>query len=354
MKSKSEKISIIVPVYNVEKYLQRCLDSLINQTYKNIEIIAINDGSTDNSLKILRKYETIDSRIKIINKDNEGLSQSRNIGINLATGEYITFVDSDDWIELNFLETMLNLMELNNTDVSLCSYSREYIEKTMNKNLGFKHIEVFNKNDVRNKLYRRMIGPIGDELKNPENLDSLITAWGKVYKTSIIKDNNINFIDTAIIGTEDLLFNVYVFNYVNKAVVINKPLYHYWKGNLSSLTYGYKENLIDKWIKKHSFIKQFLIENKYEEVFFEALNNRICLSVLGLGLNECSNKVSSIKKIRNIKKIINDDHIKVAFSKCDFRKLPIHWRVFHTFNKYRVAIGSYLVLISINILRKLV
>lgn len=354
MKSESRKISIIVPIYNVEKYLERCLDSLINQTYKNIEIIAINDGSTDSSLKILRTYETIDSRIKIINKDNEGLSQSRNVGINLATGEYITFVDSDDWIELNFLEIMINLMELNNTDVSLCSYSREYAEKAMDKDLGFKDIEIFNQNDVRNKLYRRMIGPIEDELKSPENLDSLITAWGKVYKTSIVKDNNIKFIDTSIIGTEDLLFNVYVFNYVNKAVLINKPLYHYWKGNLSSLTSGYKENLIDKWIKKHSFIKQFLIENNYEEVFFDALNNRICLSVLGLGLNECSNKVSIIKKVRNIKGIINDNHIKVAFSKCDLRKLPVHWRVFHTFNKYRFAIGSYLILISINLLRKLV
>ena len=354
MKNENGKVSVIVPVYNVEKYLERCLESLINQTYKNIEIIAINDGSTDNSLKILKKYEAIDLRIKIIDKNNEGLSQTRNVGINLATGEYITFVDSDDWIELNFLENMINLMKFNNTDVALSSYYREYTEKVMNKNLGFQDTVVFNHNDVRSKLYRRMIGPIGDELKNPENLDSLITAWGKVYKTSIIKENNINFIDTDIIGTEDLLFNVYVFNYVNKAVLINKPLYHYWKGNINSLTSGYKKNLIDKWTKKHSLIKKFLIENGYEEFFFEALNNRVCLSVLGLGLNECSNKVSSIKKIKNIKKIINDDHIKVAFSKCDLRKLPIHWRVFHNFNKYRFAIGSYLILISINLLRKLV
>lgn len=350
------KVSIIVPVYNVEKYLERCLESLINQTYKNIEIIIINDGSTDNSLRILKEYERIDSRIKLIDKNNEGLSQTRNVGINISTGEYITFVDSDDWIELDFLKKMINLIEESNGDVAICSYVREYNEKAINKDLGFGDIVIFDKDEVKSKLYRRMIGPIGDELKNPENLDSLITAWGKVYKTSLIKDNKISFIDTSIIGTEDLLFNVHIFNYINKAILINKPLYHYWKGNISSLTAGYKEDLISKWMNKHNLIKEFLVKNRYEDIFFEALNNRVCLSVLGLGLNECSssNKVSNIYKIRNIKKIINENHIKEAFNKFDLSKLPLHWRVFHTFNKYRFAIGAYFTLRIINLLRKFV
>ena len=238
------KVSIIVPVYNVEKYLERCLESLINQTYKNIEIIIINDGSTDNSLRILKEYERIDSRIKLIDKNNEGLSQTRNVGINIATGEYITFVDSDDWIELDLLKILINLIKENNGDVALCSYVREYNEKAINKDLGFGDIVIFDKDEVKSTLYRRMIGPIGDELKNPENLDSLITAWGKIYKTSIIRENKISFIDTSIIGTEDLLFNVHIFNHINKAILINKPLYHYWKGNINSLTSGYKEDFI--------------------------------------------------------------------------------------------------------------
>ncbi len=109
MKYNKPKVSIIVPVYNVENYLDRCLDSLINQSFDDIEIICINDGSTDNSLSILKDYEKKDARVKIINKDNSGVSDCRNNGINVANGEYIVFVDSDDWIDVNMIETMYNM-----------------------------------------------------------------------------------------------------------------------------------------------------------------------------------------------------------------------------------------------------
>ena len=101
------KVSIIVPVYNIEKYLAKCLDSLINQTLEDIEIICVNDGSTDNSAEILNEYAQKDCRIKIINQDNAGLSAARNTGINAANGEYIGYVDSDDWIDLNFTKSCI-------------------------------------------------------------------------------------------------------------------------------------------------------------------------------------------------------------------------------------------------------
>ena len=104
--SQKIKVSIIVPVYNVEKYLKRCLDSITNQTLKELEIICINDGSTDNSLKILKQYAHKDKRISIINKQNEGLSVARNTGMEAASGEYIGFVDSDDWIDLDFYKKL--------------------------------------------------------------------------------------------------------------------------------------------------------------------------------------------------------------------------------------------------------
>ena len=100
------KISIIVPIYNVEKYLERCINSLINQTYKNIEIILVNDGSTDNSLIICEKYKNIDSRIILVNKENGGLSDARNVGIDNSSGNYITFIDSDDYIDDDYVYTL--------------------------------------------------------------------------------------------------------------------------------------------------------------------------------------------------------------------------------------------------------
>ena len=104
-------ISIIVPVYNVEEYLQRCIDSILNQRFKDFELILINDGSTDNSLKICKEYSLSDSRVKVINKENGGLSSARNAGINIAKGKYIGFVDSDDWINEEMYQTLYNLLQ---------------------------------------------------------------------------------------------------------------------------------------------------------------------------------------------------------------------------------------------------
>ena len=111
------KVSIIIPVYNVEKYLKKCLDSVINQTYKDIEIICVNDGSKDGSENILKEYATKDSRIKIIEKKNGGLSSARNAGLDVASGEYCYFVDSDDWIELNTIEKLTDIILSNDVDV---------------------------------------------------------------------------------------------------------------------------------------------------------------------------------------------------------------------------------------------
>ncbi|EME5412439.1 glycosyltransferase family 2 protein, partial [Enterococcus faecalis] len=112
-------VSVVIPVYNVEKYVEKCLDSVINQTYQNLEIIIVNDGSTDNSLSICQKKKLSDSRIKLINKENGGLSSARNAGIECAQGEFICFIDSDDWIELDYIEVLLNGMENTNVDISV-------------------------------------------------------------------------------------------------------------------------------------------------------------------------------------------------------------------------------------------
>ena len=120
------KVSIVIPVYNVQKYLHECLDSLINQTLKDIEIICINDGSTDNSLNILKEYALKDSRIKVIDKENEGQGIARNLGIELAQGEFIGFVDPDDWLEPEMLEMMYNQAKVLFSQVVICDYKKYF------------------------------------------------------------------------------------------------------------------------------------------------------------------------------------------------------------------------------------
>ena len=122
----AEKISVIVPVYNTEEYLHRCIDSILGQTYPNLEILLINDGSTDNSGKICEDYARKDTRIKVIHQENKGQSAARNVGLNAATGEYVNFIDSDDWIDPPMYETMMGVMLANNQEVVECKEVHRY------------------------------------------------------------------------------------------------------------------------------------------------------------------------------------------------------------------------------------
>ena len=133
MENKNVEVSIVVPIYNVEKYLQRCLESLINQTFSNIEIIALNNGSTDKSLDILKYYAYQDKRLLVINNENIGVSKARNIGIKKAKGKYIVFVDSDDWIDANMIEALHEAIIDNNCDLAICTYVREFANHSKEK-----------------------------------------------------------------------------------------------------------------------------------------------------------------------------------------------------------------------------
>lgn len=350
------RVSIIVPVYNVEKYLVRCIESLINQTFKNIEIILINDGSTDNSLNIINEYKKKDRRIKLIDNKNNGVSCSRNIGIKQSKGNYIMFVDSDDWIDKNTIEDMYNLLEKNGCDLVMCSYIREFLKGSKEKKVMLEDKITYEKKDIKKELLRRLIGPVREELANPENLDSMGTVWGKLYRSSIIKANNIKFIDLKEIGSaEDVLFNIYLFNEINRAIFINKPMYHYWKGNSNSVTSKYNPKLTEQRQVFFRYIQEFLDRNNMEGIFYEALNNRICLSTLGYGLIEFSknNNKTFLKKVKNIKIFLNEGYVLNSYKDLQLSYFPIHWRMFYFFNKYKITIGSCFIIMSINLLKNI-
>ena len=159
------KVSVIVPVYNCENYLERCMNSLINQSLEDIEIIAVNDGSTDGSLDILTRYQQLDNRIKIIDKENTGVSDSRNKGIETSTGKYIAFVDSDDWVDLHMLEDMYIKAEDTNSEVVICSYMREFGNHSKIKIMNLDE-DIIYEGDRLKELHRRIIGHLMKNLKN--------------------------------------------------------------------------------------------------------------------------------------------------------------------------------------------
>lgn len=177
-----ELISVVIPIYNVEQYLRDCLQSIINQTYNNLEIILIDDGSPDNCGKICDEYEKKDSRIKVIHKKNGGLSDARNYGLKLATGKYITFIDSDDYVDMHFIEYLYSAIKRTNADISFCDYTETKgtmdlnTEKLLYDNFGE---EVYNNLEMLKQLYI------------PQKHGYEFVAWGKLYKTELFTKNNI-------------------------------------------------------------------------------------------------------------------------------------------------------------------
>ena len=215
-------ISIIIPVYNTEQYLERCIKSIVNQTYKNIEIILVNDGSFDNSPFICKEWANKDTRIKIINKENGGLASARNAGLNMCSGDYIAFVDSDDYVENNYIEMMLNEALLNNADVVETSL---IIEEDNKK----KFYEIRNGTVNKDTLVTHL-------LQNDYKVFS--NVYNKIYKKEIL--HSIRFDEELLYG-EDTLFTFLVIVNSNKYVQLNKALYHYVKRNNSLISGDFKE-----------------------------------------------------------------------------------------------------------------
>uniref|UniRef100_A0A832G255 Glycosyltransferase family 2 protein n=1 Tax=Ignavibacterium album TaxID=591197 RepID=A0A832G255_9BACT len=338
-------VSIIVPVYNAEAYLEQCINSLVNQTYKNLEIILVNDGSTDKSQNIIELFASQDQRIKVICKNNEGLSFARNNGIEAATGKYLVFLDSDDWLELNTIEIALNDMIHHSCDLVMWQMIKEYKDFSVKVEGPFKEDRIFT-NETMSELYKRAFGPTGNQLKEPQLIDSFLSAWGKLYNSDLINKYNISFIDTKSIGSEDILFNIHYLHYCKRVKYLHKHLIHYRKTETASITKSHGSTLYPRFLNLFDYLFSEIRIKKLDESFFIALNNRIAISMMNIGLSEVSprNTIPSKNKIINIKRYLNDPLYVNAYSKLDFKYFPIHWAFFFILCKRKNAIGVFLLL----------
>ncbi len=209
------KVSLIVPVYNVEKYLPKCISSILSQIYENFELLLIDDGSTDHSGKLCDLYAQKDGRIKVFHKINEGASKARNLGIKYATGEYIAFIDSDDWIESNYLDILIK--ESYNTDIIFFPAKMLYEENSETIYIP-KVINEQNRENVEDSILYLY--------KNNQKFQYFVFTWNKLFKKEIIEKNNIKF-NEIIIHKEDELFTLEYCRYVNKIKTITTPIYNY-------------------------------------------------------------------------------------------------------------------------------
>ncbi len=237
------KVSVIVPVYNVEKYLKRCLDSLIGQTLNDIDIICINDGSKDSSLQILEEYAQKDSRIVIYNQENSGLSVARNTGLEHASGEYIGFVDSDDWVDLDFYEKLYNSAKKNDADIAVADFIREHPNKKP-KRLNIKEEKIY-------------ITPEDKFMICKVHREGCV--WNKIYRTEFIRSIDLKFVPKMYY--EDRDFTVRSLYFSNKLVTTPNTYYRYFV-NPKSIVNKKRNDVQDKhYILVRQQVLQFIKEH---------------------------------------------------------------------------------------------
>lgn len=241
--NKNILISVIVSVYNTASYLRRCLDSVINQTYTNLEIILVNDGSTDNSLDILKEYEKKDKRIIIVDKENGGCGASRNAGLKIAHGEYYAFVDSDDYLDIRMYETMLNSLLNNKAELCITGYI---------KDVDYKPLDTFVVKET-----------ILDNHKLMEELfkDEIVTShtWRKLYPAKVFKEHE--FSTQKVV--QDMASDPYFFRQINKAVLIDTPLYIYTTTNQTNLSNKNANSLTSSINRAKAMVKRLEFSDEY-------------------------------------------------------------------------------------------
>ena len=328
-------ISVIVPIYNVSKYISRCIESILAQKYNNIEIILINDGSTDESGKICDEYAKKDLRIKVIHKKNEGVSKTRNYGIDIANGEYITFIDADDYIEKDMYFDMMNIQHLNVIpDIVTSGY---YYETEAGK--------IFDSSNINHELY---------DILNSENAFNEIFSgrfgayiWNKLFKKELLDEFKIRF-EPQIYSGEDLLFVCECISNAKNIVHCNQNYYHYVKRKDSVTNSKFNSKLLSSRLAYEKIIK--IAENKLPKSFIDV---KVCESFeicnLIYKLHFCEEDKELEKEYRkllkkNKKEIFSKNNVskkinlinKMMYINCDIGILV--WKLY---KKYRSIKNKY-------------
>lgn len=262
-----EKLSIIVPVYNVRKYLVECVNSLIKQDYKNCEIILVDDGSTDGSSEVCDELGKVDERIRVIHQNNEGLSGARNTGLKFANGFYISFIDSDDYVAPNMFSTLIKLLKGTEAQVAICNYFI-FNKKNKIKTTHYVNEIIDYSQDTQLKFYGAALDP----------------CWNKVYKADTIRINNILFEHKNIVAQEDFWFQIRLFTHITRLVTVCNNLIFY-RERCTSISKSHSDGDIternlsfysrtEKYIKQNAernielFMEYFLVN-----LFTSSINN---------------------------------------------------------------------------------
>lgn len=344
------KVSVIVPVYNTEKYLKRCLDSILNQTLKDIEIIVVDDGSKEACALLCDEISTTDSRIKVVHKQNGGLGFARNSGLSVANGEYVGFIDSDDYIAFDMYENLYNAAVKNNADLAVSGIS--FVGgNTFSSEDEILPKSYFNRETVfeKDKIKELLLGVVGALPNEPDDSRYGVSVCKNIFKNSLIKEKNIAFLSEREILSEDTMFMV---NFIkNSSCAVGVPgAYYCYCRNDDSISKSYSVTRYERSIvflnELEKQIKDFVIAEEYKiylDRLIQGFGRILCSQEIVHAKNE-NIKYSLLKK--RLKEICTNEKIAGVLRTYPWYKLPIKQAAFAFAMKYKLyLLQKYMVLL---------
>ncbi|MCD7777446.1 MAG: glycosyltransferase family 2 protein [Clostridiales bacterium] len=337
------KVSIIVPIYNVEKYLDRCIDSLINQTLKDIEIILVDDGSPDKCPEICDKYADLDKRIKVIHKKNGGVSAARNDGLSAASGDWVIFCDSDDWMEKDACEILYSLGEEKGVDIAIGDINLIRGEEAVYNRFFADEFVYRNKKDMTGLV---MADIYQNYCPNPPSTHTIGYGgpWNKLVKRQFLLDNKIKF-DTSLLGIfDDILYTAYIYANADSIAYIQKPVYNYVVIS-TSITKSYKANTLEisRRIFKAfgKFKSEYAPDGKLDRAY-DALVVRRFDEALRLYFFSEKNPKKLKDRLKELKETMKEEPYVSATRNAEYDKLLSYHRRVAVFIKMKSAVGLWL------------
>lgn len=335
------KVSVIVPIYNVEKYLEKCVNSILNQTLKEIEVILVDDGSPDECPQLCDRFATTDRRIQVIHKRNEGLGFARNSGLELARGEYVYFVDSDDYLCLNALEILYSAAKKENADLCFGGIISEDDNGKQNRNTPIYAGKVFKQPEI-NRIV--LAGMLGSEPEKKIDISLRMSAWQGIYRRKWITDNKLKFPSERQFISEDIIFHLNALPKADTLMYIEECVYCHIVDNPNSLTHKYNPERYKKdvvlYLEEVRLIEQ-LPENEKMKVNAQRTflgNTRVCLKQI---VNK-SKKEGRKFALHEISQIASDSTMKDVLSQYPYWKNPWKQALVSFLIKYKMISLIYI------------
>ena len=337
----SDTVSIVLPIYNVERYLTKCINSIVSQTYKNLEIILVDDGSPDNCPRICDDWAEKDPRIKVIHKVNQGLGMARNTGIEHATGKYIFFFDSDDYIDISLVEKCISAVKDSDGDLVWYSVS------DVNENGEVLSSAVSNKvkSYDDNKSVTEVLLPelMSHDYRLGEPANFAFSAWSGMFSMDIIREHNLSFPSEREIISEDTYFLLQYFRYVNKAITLDEILYFHYI-NTSSLTTTYRADRQDK----NNYFLDVTTELLKKLEYKDEIKIRLCMLYHSFTLAALkmvySSNLSKKEKRKISKAILKSSQLRQSISNDVLSREKKTVRLFFGLARYRLCFACNLLL----------